>query len=64
MRFHVLTLFPGMFTGPFDEGIIARARKSGVLDIQAHDIRDQAHDRHRTVDDYTFGGGPGMLMKP
>lgn len=64
MRFHVLTLFPGMFTGPFDEGIIARARKSGVLDIRAHDIRDQAHDRHRTVDDYTFGGGPGMLMKP
>ena len=53
-----------MFTGPFDEGIIARARKSGVLDIRAHDIRDQAHDRHRTVDDYTFGGGPGMLMKP
>jgi tRNA (guanine37-N1)-methyltransferase len=64
MRFHVLTLFPGMFTGPFDEGIIARARRSGVLDIRAHDIRDQAHDRHRTVDDYTFGGGPGMLMKP
>ena len=64
MRFDVLTLFPGMFDGPFDEGIIARARQQGLIEIRLHDIRDHAHDRHRTVDDYPFGGGPGMLMKP
>ena len=64
MRFHVLTLFPRMFHGPFDEGVIKRARDSGLVEIEAIDIRDFAHDRHRTVDDYQFGGGPGMLMKP
>ena len=64
MRFHVLTLFPGMFTSPFDEGIIKRARDKGLVDIRIRDVRDFAHDRHRTVDDYQFGGGYGMLMKP
>ena len=64
MRFHVLTLFPEMFTSPFDHGIAARARKSGAIGMSLVNIRDHAHDRHRTVDDYTFGGGPGMLMKP
>ena len=64
MRFHVLTLFPEMFAGPFDHGIAARARESGAIGISLVDIRDYARDRHRTVDDYTFGGGPGMLMKP
>ena len=64
MRFHVLTLFPKMFSGPFDHGIAARARSSGVIGISLVNIRDHARDRHRTVDDYTFGGGPGMLMKP
>ena len=64
MRFHVLTLFPEMFASPFDHGIAARARKSGAIGISLVDIRDHARDRHRTVDDYTFGGGPGMLMKP
>ena len=64
MRFHVLTLFPGMFTSPFDEGIIKRARDKGLIDIGVHDVRDFSHDRHRTVDDYQFGGGPGMLLKP
>ena len=53
-----------MFSGPFDEGVIKRARDQGLVEIHLHDIRDQAHDRHRTVDDYPFGGGPGMLMKP
>ena len=64
MRFHVLTLFPEMFAGPFDGGLVGKARAKGVLEIQLHNIRDHSHDRHRTVDDYTFGGGPGMLMKP
>ena len=64
MRFHVLTLFPRMFDSPLSGGVIERARVSGLLDIRVHDIRDYAHDRHRTVDDYPFGGGPGMLMKP
>ena len=64
MRFHVLTLFPRMFDSPLSDGVIQRARQAGLLDIRVHDIRDHAHDRHRTVDDYPFGGGPGMLMKP
>jgi len=64
MRFHVLTIFPGMFASPFAEGIIARAQKQGLIEIRLHDIREEAQDRHRTVDDYPFGGGPGMVMKP
>ena len=53
-----------MFESPFAEGIIKRAREKGLVDLDLVDIRDFAHDRHRTVDDYQFGGGPGMLMKP
>ena len=64
MRFHVLTIFPGMFDGPFEESIIGRARKKGLIVISIYDIRESAADRHRKVDDYTFGGGPGMVMKP
>ena len=52
-----------MFAGPLDESIIKRARKNGLLDLKIHDLRDWTHDRHRTVDDRPFGGGPGMLMK-
>ena len=63
MRFHVLTLFPEMFASPFSESIIGRARKNGLVEIRLHNIRDYAEDRHRTVDDYPFGGGPGMVMK-
>jgi tRNA (guanine37-N1)-methyltransferase len=64
MRFHVLTLFPNMFAGPFSEGVIDRARRNGLVEVGLHDIREFTHDRHRTVDDYPFGGEPGMLMKP
>ncbi len=64
MRFHVLTLFPGMFEGPMSESIIARAQSQGLIEVHLHDIRDHAHDKHRQVDDYGFGGGPGMVMKP
>jgi tRNA (guanine37-N1)-methyltransferase len=64
MKVDVLTLFPGMFQGPLDESIIQRARKTGLLDLQIHNLRAYAHDRHKTVDDRPFGGGPGMLLKP
>jgi tRNA (guanine37-N1)-methyltransferase len=64
MKIDVLTLFPGMFTGALDESIIKRARQAGLLDLQLHQLRDWTHDRHKTVDDRPFGGGPGMLLKP
>jgi tRNA (guanine37-N1)-methyltransferase len=64
MKIDVLTLFPAMFAGPLDESIIRRARDRGLLDLRLHNLRDWTHDRHRTVDDRPFGGGPGMLMKP
>jgi len=64
MKIDVLTLFPAMFAGPLDESIIKRARADGLLDLAIHSLRDYTHDRHRTVDDKPFGGGPGMLLKP
>jgi len=64
MKIDVLTLFPAMFAGPLDESIIKRARTAGLLDLKIHNLRDWAHDRHKTVDDRPFGGGPGMLLKP
>lgn len=64
MRIDILTIFPGMFSGPFEESIVKRAVEKGLVQIFLHDIRDYASDKHRTVDDYTFGGGQGMLMKP
>jgi tRNA (guanine37-N1)-methyltransferase len=59
----VLTLFPAMFAGPLDESIVKRAREAGLLDLKIHNLRDWTHDRHKTVDDRPFGGGPGMLLK-
>jgi len=64
MKIDVLTLFPAMFAGPLDESIIQRARTGGLLEVKIHQLRDWAHDRHKTVDDRPFGGGPGMLLKP
>jgi tRNA (guanine37-N1)-methyltransferase len=64
MKIDVLTLFPGMFAGPLDESIVQRARMSGALDLKITNLRDYTHDRHKTVDDRPFGGGPGMLLKP
>lgn len=64
MRIDILTLFPGMFAGPFDESIIKRARERGIIEVGVHDIREYAGDRHRVVDDYPYGGGVGMVMKP
>ena len=63
-RYDVLTIFPGIFRGPLDETILRRALDAGLVEIALHDLRDWTHDRHRTVDDYTFGGGPGMVLKP
>ncbi len=63
MKFHILTLFPGMFSGPFDESIIKRAREKQLIDISLHNIRDWATDKHQTADDAPYGGGAGMVMK-
>lgn len=64
MRFHIVTIFPEFFAGPFRHGIVARAQAAGRLEIQVHDLRNWTYDRHRTVDDRPFGGGEGMLLKP
>ncbi len=64
MRIDVLTLFPEMFQIPFSVSIIKRAIDAGLVTINIHNIRDYTHDRHRTVDDYAFGGGAGMVLKP
>lgn len=64
MIFHVLTIFPEFFAGPFAHGVVKRAKDSGILDIRIHNLRDWTHDRHKTVDDRPFGGGEGMVLKP
>jgi tRNA (guanine37-N1)-methyltransferase len=64
MKFHILTIFPDFFDGPFRHGVVARAAEFGALDIHIHDLRNWTHDLHRTVDDRPFGGGEGMLLKP
>ncbi len=62
MRIDILTLFPKLFVGPFDESIIRRAKEFGLVEIYLHDIRDYSTDKHKRVDDYQFGGGAGMVM--
>ena len=64
MHFDIFTLFPGMFQGPFSESILKRAQERGLLDIALHDIRAATTDKHHVVDDYPYGGGAGMVMKP
>ena len=64
MRFHVLTLFTEAFQGPFQHSMLEQASRKGFISIQLTDIRDYTHDAHKTADDYQFGGGPGMVMKP
>jgi tRNA (guanine37-N1)-methyltransferase len=64
MRFDIFTLFPEMFRGPVDESILARARERGLVEILLHNPRDVTTDRHHIVDDYPYGGGAGMVMKP
>ena len=64
MRIDIFTLFPEMFQGPFDSSILKRAGNQGLTDIRIHNIRDYSHDKHHTADDYSYGGGAGMVMKP
>ncbi len=64
MHYDILTLFPGMFAGVFDDSIIKRARESGSITIALHNIRDYAAGRHQVTDDTPYGGGGGMIMKP
>jgi tRNA (guanine37-N1)-methyltransferase len=64
LHFDIFTLFPGMFTGVFDESILKRAQQSRVMSVALHNIRDYATGRHRVTDDIPYGGGGGMVMKP
>ena len=63
MIFHVLTIFPEFFAGPFEHGVVKRAVDAGILEIRIHNLRDWTFDRHKTVDDRPFGGGEGMVLK-
>jgi tRNA (guanine37-N1)-methyltransferase len=60
----LITIFPAMVEAALAEGVVGRARARGVIDVRVHDLRDYTEDRHRTVDDVPYGGGPGMVMKP
>jgi tRNA (guanine37-N1)-methyltransferase len=64
MKIDILTIFPDFFRGPLDYGIVRRARESGLVEINIHDLRNFTKDKHRTVDDRPFGGGEGMVLKP
>jgi len=62
ITFHILTLFPEMFTSPFSQGVLGRAKDRGIVKLSFYNIRDYAQGRHKSVDDYPYGGGNGMLM--
>ncbi len=62
MRIDIITLFPGMFEGPFGQSIVKRAREKGFLELHLHDLREFTSDKYRSVDDYPYGGGAGMVM--
>ena len=64
LRVDILTIFPGIFEGPLRESLLGKAISAGLVSVRVHDIRDHADPPHRNVDDYGFGGGPGMVMKP
>src|SRR5262245_32671454 len=63
MKFDIITIFPAMFEAALGEGVVSRGVESGLLDVAVHDLRHWTTDRHRTVDDVPYGGGPGMVMK-
>jgi tRNA (guanine37-N1)-methyltransferase len=63
MLIEILTIFPGMFSGPLDASLIQKAKEKGLIEVRTHDVRDFADDKHKTVDDTPFGGGRGMVMK-
>jgi tRNA (guanine37-N1)-methyltransferase len=64
VRFDIVTIFPRMFEAPLGEGVVGRAIESAIVDVAVHDLRAFTTDRHRSVDDVPFGGGPGMVLKP
>lgn len=64
MRIDIVTIFPGIFESPLRESLLGRAIGAGLVDVRVHDLRDAATDKHRQVDDESYGGGPGMVMKP
>jgi len=64
MKIHIITGFPDFFTGPLDESIIKRAREKKLIEIFIHNLRDYSADKHHRIDDYPYGGGPGMILKP
>jgi tRNA (guanine37-N1)-methyltransferase len=64
MKFDIVTIFPAMVAAGIAEGVVSRAIAGGVIDLQIHDLREFTTDRHRSVDDVPYGGGPGMVMKP
>ena len=64
MRIDIMTIFPQMFDSLLNYSIVGRARERGLIDVRLHDIRAYTHDKHHIVDDYPFGGGPGMVLKP
>jgi tRNA (guanine37-N1)-methyltransferase len=64
LRIDFVSIFPGLFAGVIESGLIRQAREKNILDVRVHDLRDYTNDRHRTVDDVPYGGGPGMVFKP
>ena len=64
MRIDIVTIFPGIFESPLRESLLGRAIGAGLVDVRVHDLRDATSDKHRQVDDESYGGGPGMVMKP
>ena len=64
MRIDIFCLFPEMLASPFEQSIMKRAREKGIVEIVTHNIRDYTHDKHHVVDDYPYGGGAGMVLKP
>jgi tRNA (guanine37-N1)-methyltransferase len=64
VRIDIITIFPGIFDSPLRESLLGRAIEAGLLDVRVHDLRDSSTDKHRQVDDESYGGGPGMVLKP
>ena len=62
MKFDIITIFPDMLNAFFKEGIIKRGKEKGILSLNVHNLRNFTNDKHRTTDDYGYGGGPGMVM--